>query len=58
MGGLGILDLEKFARALRLRWLWFEWTAPEKPWVGLETPNDDTDRELFNAATAVPLGMG
>ena len=23
-GGLGILDLERFTRALRLRWLWFK----------------------------------
>jgi hypothetical protein len=24
-GGLGILNLKKFASALRLRWLWQEW---------------------------------
>jgi hypothetical protein len=24
-GGLGILNLDKFARALRLRWLWLHW---------------------------------
>jgi hypothetical protein len=27
-GGLGILDLGKFARALRLRWPWLLWTDP------------------------------
>jgi hypothetical protein len=37
MGGLGILDLEKFARALRLRWLWMEWTSPDRQWIGLDT---------------------
>jgi hypothetical protein len=58
LGGLGILDLEKFSRALRLRWLWYEWTAPEKPWVGSETPNDASDLDLFNAATRVTIGNG
>ena len=55
---MGILDLDKFARALRLRWLWFEWTAPDKPWIGLETPNDEKDRPLFHAATKVTIGDG
>ena len=35
-GSLGILDLDLFCRALHLRWLWFEWTSPERPWVGTE----------------------
>ena len=30
LGGLGILDLDKFSRALRLRWLWFAWTDPQR----------------------------
>ena len=33
-GGLGILNLNRFARALRLRWLWHEWVSPDKPWIG------------------------
>jgi hypothetical protein len=30
----------------------------KKPWVGTETPNDATDRELFNVATRVTIGDG
>lgn len=39
-GGLGIQDLEKFGRALRLRWLWHQWKSPDKPWNGSELPVD------------------
>jgi hypothetical protein len=38
VGGLGVLDLERFSRALRLRWLWFQWTEPNRPWVGTDPP--------------------
>lgn len=55
-GGLGVLDLEKFTRALRMRWLWHEWKDPTKPWVGLETPCDEIDRSLFAASTKITIG--
>jgi hypothetical protein len=58
MGGLGVLNLGKFASALRLRWLWFEWATPAKPWLGLGTPCDEDDRNLFAAATTVKVGNG
>jgi len=57
-GGLGILDLDLFSRALRLRWLWFQWTEPERPWVGTEPPVDVVDKQLFRASTVVTLGNG
>ncbi|WVZ88969.1 hypothetical protein U9M48_035436 [Paspalum notatum var. saurae] len=57
-GGLGIINLELFGRALRRLRLWFEWKCPEKPWVGMELPIDDTDRALFAAATRVMVNNG
>lgn len=58
LGGLGILILSRFARALRLRWLWQEWKAENKPWVGMEIPCDETDKRLFATATLITLGNG
>ncbi len=57
-GGLGVPNLENFARALRLRWLWYEWKAPNKPWIGTETPCDELVKELFAASTKVTIGDG
>ena len=57
-GGLGILELEKFSRALRLRWLWFSWEDTERPWKDMQMPVDKDDIALFNAATRVELGNG
>jgi hypothetical protein len=48
-GGLGILDLERLARALRLRWYWYKWKDNGRPWSSLDIPTDNTDRALFNA---------
>ena len=58
MGGLGVLDLDKLGRALRLRWLWHEWTEEAKAWVGMEVPCNETDRFLFNASTIVTISNG
>jgi hypothetical protein len=57
-GGLGILDLERFARALRLHWLWFQWKHTERAWNGLDLPVDRRDKELFATSTVVTIGDG
>lgn len=58
LGGLGILNHEKFARALRLRWLWLDWKDESKPWNNMQTPCDDLDRSLFKAGTTIQIGDG
>jgi hypothetical protein len=54
-GGIGIPDLQCFGRALRLRWLWFKWKTPNKPWCGMELPVDEA---LFATATKVTVHNG
>ena len=58
LGGLGVLNLDKFGRALRLRWLWKEWTRDDHPWKGFEVPCNRVDRLLFSASTTVTIGDG
>jgi len=57
-GGLGILDMERFSRALRLRWLWLTWSSTDRPWAGMQLPVDEKDIALFSAATKVIIGNG
>jgi hypothetical protein len=38
LGGLGILNLDRFSTALRLRWLWHECYSRDRPWVGTPAP--------------------
>jgi hypothetical protein len=57
-GGLGILDLDLFGRALRLRWMWLEWVDPDRPWGGTELPVTEIDRQLFRTSTVVTIGDG
>jgi hypothetical protein len=57
-GGLGILDLDMFSRALHLRWLWYSWTEPDGPWVGMQPPVDAVDKQLFRVSTIVTVDDG
>ena len=58
LGGLGGLDLNRFGRAMRLRWQWLQWTDEARPWRGMQTPCDEMDRELFRASMEITLGDG
>jgi hypothetical protein len=57
-GGLEISDLECFGRVLQLRWLWFKWKTPDKPWCDMELPVDGVDEALLAAATRVTVHNG
>lgn len=58
LGGLGILYLELSSRALWLRWLWYQRTEPNWPWVGTEVPCSEVDKQLFRVCTTVNVGNG
>jgi hypothetical protein len=57
-GGLGVLNLNKFATTLHMRWLWHEWASPDKPWVGMEVTCTEDERRLFASCTTITLGDG
>jgi hypothetical protein len=58
LGVLGVLHMDKFVTALRLRWPWMEWTDPNKLWVGFGNPCPEEDMNIFFAATSITLGNG
>jgi hypothetical protein len=58
LGGLGILDLLVFNRALRLRWLWFKWADQSKPWTGMNIQLTPTEIALCRACTRIIIGNG
>lgn len=55
-GGLGVLKINKFTRALRLRWPWYKWKEPTKMWVGMGKPCDEEDHNFFYASTTITIG--
>jgi hypothetical protein len=50
------LELERFNGALQLRWQWFKWKNPKKPWSKMTVPLSATEVELFRACTNITLG--
>ena len=58
LGGLGIKNLAAFNRALRLRWAWLKWKAPDKPFAGLPISLNNTEKELFKCCTEIHVGKG
>jgi hypothetical protein len=52
------LNLQNFASALCIRWLWHERDEEPKPWVGLGNTCTTQDKELFAVATKVTIGNG
>lgn len=58
LGGLGIVDLEIFGYALRLRWLWLRHTDDERPWHALPDRQEPLVQAMFKASTYVELGDG
>jgi exonuclease III len=58
LGGLGILDLQKFGWALRIRWLWFGKTDPNKPWAAFSVTTHKNAQALFALAVTTAVGNG
>lgn len=52
------MNLGKFAKAPRLRWLWKNWGEVEKPWKELQTLCSDKDRVFFAKHTRIKIGDG
>jgi hypothetical protein len=57
-GGLGILDIGKFNRALRLRWQWLKWKNPDKPLSSMLVSLTEEENALFQACTNISVGNG
>jgi hypothetical protein len=56
--GLGVMNLDKFVTALRLRWLWLQWKDSTKNLGGHGNPCSEEDMNIFYAATSITVVNG
>jgi hypothetical protein len=57
-GGLNIPNLQMMGKALRMRWLWFARTDPQRTWSGLKFGNKAQAESFFEASVSVAVGDG
>ena len=58
LGGLGVMDLQLFGYALRMRWLWFRKTDASRPWANLPDSTEKVVADLFHASVSMEIGNG
>jgi len=58
LGGLGIIDLQRFGYALRMRWLWMKRTEDNRSWHHLPDKHEPLVEAMFLASTYFELGDG
>ena len=58
LGGLRILDLNRFGFALRMKWLWLRRTDPSRPWLHLSDDREPVVDAMFRASIYLELGDG
>jgi hypothetical protein len=57
-GGLGIKNIDKFSKALRLKWLCHKWDPKERHWKKLLKSHDEPVKALFFCSTYMLVGNG
>ena len=58
LGGLGIVDLQRFDYALRMHWLWMKRTEDHRPWLELPAEDEPIVEAMFQSSIYVELGDG
>ena len=58
LGGLGIVDLQRFGYALRMRWLWLQRTDDSRPWRDLRAKEETVVEDMFQTSILVEIGDG